>query len=221
MSRGGPSSARLVTVVLVSLVVVLAGLGISVAVVGGVADGVRAAASRLTSASAGLPARSHTVTEKMEILTGTVQRQRHIVTRFGQDFGPMYTHAFWSVHVGDTVVVRITSYDTGPAPLTGSQMMYDRVEGTLGGVETVDGASVRTVPNDEVAHTFTVVGLGLNLPIPAAPSTGPVTVVARFVARRAGTFVWQCYAPCGSGPNMMGGPMATMRWMEGKVKVLG
>ena len=221
MSRREPSSVRLVAAVLAVLVVVLGGLGISVAVVAGVADGVRAAANRLTSASAALPARPRTVTEQMQILTGTVQIERHIVTRFGQDFGPMYTHPFWSVHVGDTVVVRITSYDTGPAPLTGSQVMYDRVEGTIGGVETVDGAPVRNVPNDEVAHTFTVPGIGLNLPIPAAASGRTVTVVARFVARRAGNFVWQCYAPCGSGPTMMGGPMATMGWMEGKVQVLG
>ncbi len=220
MSKRGPSSVRLAIVGFAALVVVLAGLGISVAVVAGVADGVHAAASRLTSAPVTVPARRGTVTEQMEILTGEVQRERHIVTSYGQGFGPMYTNADWSVRAGDTVVVRITSYDDGAAPLTGAQMMFDRVAGTIGGTETVDGTAVRSVANDEVAHTFTVVGLRLNLPIPAAPTGGSVTVVARFVARRAGTFVWQCYAPCGSGPNLMGGPMATMEWMEGKVQVL-
>jgi hypothetical protein len=220
VNRSGPSGFRLAVVVLVALVVVLAGLGVSVGVVAAVAVGVRAAANQLTSAPPTRAARSGTVTEAMEILTGKVQRERHIVTRYGQGYGPMYTNAFWSVHVGDTVVVRITSYDDGAAPLTGAQTMFDRVEGTLGGTETVDGRPVQAVPNDEVAHTFTVVGLGLNLPIPAAPSGGSVTVVARFVAQRAGSFVWQCYAPCGSGPNLMGGPMATMGWMEGKVQVL-
>ena len=219
--KGAPgrlSSAGLVVGVLVT---VLAGLGASVAAVAGVAEGVHAAADQLTSAATTPPSASHTVTESMEILTGTVQRERHIVTRYGQGFGPMYTHAFWSVHVGDTVILRITSYDTGPAPLTGMQaMMFDRVEGTLGGTETVAGRPVRAVANDDIAHTFTVVGLGLNLPIPAAPTGGTVTVVARFVARRAGSFVWQCYAPCGSGSGSMGGPMATMGWMEGKVQVL-
>ena len=216
-ANGGLRSAGLVVTV---LAVVLAGLGVSVAAVAGVADGVRAAAGQLTSATAATPPGTRTVTESMEILTGTVQHQRHIVTAHGAGFGPMYTHAYWSVHVGDTVILRITSYDTGTAPLTGSQMMFDRVEGTLGGTETVDGRPVRAVANEDVAHTFTVVGLGLNLPIPVAPAGGTVTVEARFVARRAGDFVWQCYAPCGSGAGSMGGPMSTMGWMEGKVQVL-
>ena len=215
--HGGLSNAGLVAGVLVA---VLAGLGASVAAVAGVTEGVRAAADQLTSATVSAPP-ARTVTESMEILTGAVQRERHIVTRYGQGFGPMYTNAFWHVHVGDTVILRITSYDTGPAPLTGMQaMMFDRVEGTLGGTETVDGKSVTWVPNGEVSHTFTVVGLGLNLPIPVAPTGRSVTVVARFVVRRPGTFVWQCYAPCGSGPNSMGGAMAAKGWMEGTVGVL-
>ncbi len=215
--HGGLSNAGLVAGVLVA---VLAGLGASVAAVAGVTEGVRAAADQLTSATVSAPP-ARTVTESMEILTGAVQRERHIVTRYGQGFGPMYTNAFWRVHVGDTVILRITSYDTGPAPLTGMQaMMFDRVEGTLGGTETVAGRPVRAVANDDIAHTFTVDGLGLNLPIPAAPTGGTVTVVARFVVHRAGSFVWQCYAPCGSGSGSMGGPMSTMGWMEGKVQVL-
>ncbi|WP_276968641.1 hypothetical protein, partial [Metallibacterium scheffleri] len=116
--------------------------------------------------------------------------------------------------------LRITSYDDGAAPLTGAQTMFDAVQGTVGGIESVDGKPVSSVPNADVSHTFTVVGLGLNMPVPAAPTGGSVTVVARFVAERAGTFVWQCYAPCGSGENSMGGPMSTMGWMEGTVRVL-
>jgi heme/copper-type cytochrome/quinol oxidase subunit 2 len=98
--------------------------------------------------------------------------------------------------------------------------MYDAVQGTLGGTEAVDGQPVSTVPNADIAHTFTVVGLGLNVPIPAAPTGGSITVVARFVATRSGRFLWQCYAPCGSGSNSMGGAMSTMGWMEGAVEVV-
>ncbi len=202
-----------------ALVGVLAGLGISVGVVAGIVTGVRAAADQVASAPR-RPSAHATVTEAMEILTGAVQRRRHIVTRRGPDFGPMYTHAYWSVRRGDTVVLRITSYDDGPAPLTGAQMAYDTVRGTLGGVEEVDGKAVTHMANTDVAHTFTVPALRLNLPIPAAPTGGTVTVVARFVASRAGSFLWQCYAPCGSGTGSMGGPMATTGWMEGRVQVL-
>lgn len=218
--RRGTGVTRAPALVVVALVGILAALGASVAVVAGVAGGVRAAADRLASAPAAPAGHHATVTESMEILTGAMQQRRHIVTPYGADFGPMYTNASWSVREGETVVLRITSYDDGPAPLTGAQTMFDNVEGTLGGTELVDGKPVRSVPNGDITHTFTVVGLGLNLPIPAAPTGGSVTVVARFVATRTGSLVWQCYAPCGSGPNAMGGPMSTRGWMEGRIRVI-
>ena len=211
---------RAPAIVVGALVSVLVGLGVSVAVVAGIAGAVHAAAGRSDPARPVPVVGRATVTESMQILTGAVQRERHIVTPYGVGFGPMYTNTSWTVHAGNMVVLRITSYDDGPAPLTGAQMMFDKVLGTVGGVETVDGAPVTSVPNDDITHTFTVVGLGLNLPIPAAPTGGTVTVVARFVATRSGTFTWQCYAPCGSGENSMGGPMSTMGWMEGTVRVL-
>ncbi|MDA8282942.1 MAG: hypothetical protein M0Z42_06495 [Actinomycetota bacterium] len=203
---GGAGRFRASVVVVVVLVGVLFGLGASVAVVAGIARGARSVGEQLTAAKVA-PVDPHTVTESMEILTSS-------------SFGPRYTHPSWTVRRGETVTLRITSYDDGSAPLTGAQMMFDRVQGTLSGTETVDGKSVTWVPNGEVSHTFTVVGLGLNLPIPVAPTGRSVTVVARFVVRRPGTFVWQCYAPCGSGPNSMGGAMATKGWMEGTVGVL-
>jgi hypothetical protein len=207
-------------IVVVALVSILAGLGVSVAAVAGVARGVRAAGQQITSSKTVAVAGGPVVTESMEILTGEVQRKRHIITPYGVGFGPMYTNTSWAVHVGDTVVIRITSYDDGPAPLTGSQIMLAQVHGTVGGIETVDGKPVSSVANDDITHTFTVPGLGLNMPIPAAPTGGSVTVVARYIATRSGTFTWQCYAPCGSGPNSMGGPMSVKGWMEGTVRVL-
>ena len=196
--------------VVLALVVTLAGLGATVVVAGAVAAGVRAGADQLVSTPAAPAHRSATVVESMDIVSGKLD---------GLPGSPRYTHASWSVQAGDTVVVAVTSYDDGTAPLTGAQMMYDKVLGTLGGTETVDGTPVRSVPDEDISHTFTVVGLGLNLPIPVAPKGGSVTVVARFVPERAGRFVWQCYAPCGSGPNSMGGAMSTSGWMEGVVAV--
>ncbi len=152
---------------------------------------------------------------------GTVVESMSIVTSGpGHPDWPRYTNPSWTVKVGQTVVLRITSHDTGTAPLSGVQTMFDAVSGTVTGTESVDGRTIRSVPNTQIAHTFTVVGLGLNLPIPAAPAGGSVTVIARFVAQRSGAFVWQCYAPCGSGPNSMGGAMSVKGWMEGRVHVL-
>lgn len=89
--------------VVISLVAVLAGLGVSVAVVAGLADGVGAAASQLTSSKVAPPPARRTVTESMELLTNAA-------------FGPRYTNASWSVQAGDTVVLKIKSYDDGSAP---------------------------------------------------------------------------------------------------------
>ena len=210
VAGSGAGKARAPFVLVAILVSVLVGLGASVAVVSGIAWGARSVGQHLTAAKTVAVDRGK-VSESMVIETGKMD---------GRPGWPRYTHASWNVREGETVTLRITSYDDGTAPPTGAQTMYDQVRGTIGGSETVDGRSLSSVPNGEVAHTFTVVGLGLNLPIPAAPTGGSVTVVARFVASRPGTFVWQCYAPCGSGPNSMGGAMSTKGWMEGTVGVL-
>ncbi|MDA8077073.1 MAG: hypothetical protein M0Z40_18000 [Actinomycetota bacterium] len=195
-----------VVLVLAGIVV---GLFASVFAVAGIALGLRDAVK--PSNNVAHVATRGTVVESMTIETGAMD---------GHPGWPRYTNPFWTVHVGQTVVLRITSYDTGTAPLSGVQTMFDAVNGTASGTESVDGKNIRSVPNTQIAHTFTVVGLGLNLPIPAAPAGGSVTVTARFVAQRSGAFVWQCYAPCGSGPNSMGGAMSVMGWMEGRVDVV-
>lgn len=207
---GGTRRLRAPVIVVAVLASVLAGLGISVALVAGVAGGLHAAAGQLTSARAPAVAGRPTVRESMVVQTGKMTHKPG---------WPRYTNASWSVRKGETVILRITSYDDGAAPLTGAQKMFDAVGGTVGGSETVNGKLMSSVLNDNVSHTFTVVGLGLNLPIPAAPKGGSVTVMARFVVSRTGSFVWQCYAPCGSGPNSMGGAMSTNAWMEGTVRV--
>lgn len=209
--RGATGKFRAPVFVVAAIAGVLVALGASVAVVSGVAAGVRSVGQDLTSAKT-VPLARGAVSESMVIATGKMD---------GHPGWPRYTNASWSVRKGEVVTLRITSYDDGTAPLTGAQTMFDRVQGTRGGTETVDGRSISSIPNGDIAHTFTVVGLGWNVPIPAAPTGGSVAVVARFVARRAGTFVWQCYAPCGSGSNSMGGAMSTKGWMEGTVKVTG
>ena len=195
--------------VVIVLAGIVAGLVGSVFAVAGIALGLRDAV-KPTGTVQTIRAVG-TVAESMTIETGAMD---------GHPGWPRYTNAFWSVRAGQSVVLRITSYDTGTAPPGGVQTMFDAVSGTVSGTETVDGKAVHFVANTQIAHTFTVVGLGLNLPIPAAPAGGSVTVTARFVAQRTGTFVWQCYAPCGSGARSMGGAMATMGWMEGRIHVL-
>ena len=195
--------------VVLALAGILASLAVSVLAITGIATGLRLAVKPPSSHPRA--AGGETVDEAMTIETGKMD---------GHPGWPRYTNAFWTVHEAQTVVLRITSYDDGTAPLAGVQTMLDKVSGTVSGTETVNGKTVRSVPNTQIAHTFTIVGLGLNLPIPASPTGGTVTVVARFVAQRSGSFTWQCYAPCGSGSNAMGGAMSMTGWMEGRVDVL-
>ncbi|NNN09425.1 MAG: hypothetical protein HKL85_09570 [Acidimicrobiaceae bacterium] len=194
-------------VVLGSFAAILVGLAVTVALVGGIAAGV----THLTKTSSLVVVKSHgSVTETMTIVTGSL-------TGVGDQ--PQYTNPTWSVRVGERVTVKIVSYDDGTAPLMGSQMMYDQVLGSMTGKEMVAGHATSSVADSNVSHTFTVVGLPFNMPIPAAPTGKSVTVEATFVPTKTGTFTWQCYAPCGAGTNGMGGAMSTMKWMEGTIKV--
>jgi hypothetical protein len=87
-----------------------------------------------------------------------------------------------------------------------------------------------------VQHTFTMAGLGINVPI-ASPTTlsqnnnlcgdspctsGPHQVVtfSFMTPAKGGTFRWQCIVPCGLGyVDGNGGPMATPGYMAGQMEV--
>ena len=205
--RRPASFARSGGVVLGSIAGIFVGLGVTVALVGGIAAGV----TRLTRSNPPAAVAPHgQVTETMKIVTGSL-------SGFGDQ--PQYTNSNFTVQVGERVTIKIVSFDDGTAPLMGSQMMYAKVEGSTTGQETVAGHAVSSVSDTNVSHTFTVVGLRFNMPIPAAPTGKSVTVVATFIPTETGTFTWQCYAPCGAGTNGMGGAMSTMKWMEGQIKV--
>jgi hypothetical protein len=205
--RRPASIARRGGLVFGSIAGILIGLGVAVALVGGIA----AAVTHLTKSSPPAAVTPHgQVTETMKIV-------ERALTGVGDQ--PQFTNPTWAVHVGERVTVKIVSYDDGAGPLMGSQMMYDQVLGSTTGKELVAGHAMPSVSDTDVSHTFTVVGLQFNMPIPAAPTGKSVTVEATFVPTKTGTFTWQCYAPCGAGTNGMGGAMSTMKWMEGKIKV--
>jgi len=47
-----------------------------------------------------------------------------------------------------------------------------------------------------------------------------ITGVTRtFEVSKAGTYTWNCFAPCGTGANGMAGPMVTPGWMTGSFTV--
>ena len=159
------------------------------------------------------------VHEKMVIETGKMD---------GKPGWPRFVPPDLTFRAGSKVVLTITSYDDGTAPLPASSP-FGNVWGSdptfgivSGGTETVDGKVVTKIPNDKVAHTFTIPGLLINVPIPAVQSgRKSTTVVYTFKVDKSGTFTWQCEAPCGSGSTGMGGAMNENGWMRGVVRVTG
>ncbi len=165
----------------------------------------------VSGGTAGASAPSH-VTEVMKILTTGK------LTGSGEQ--PKITNSAWTVHKGQTVTIKIISYDDGAAPLMGKYMKYTSVKGTSNGKEVAGGKTVSNVSDINVSHTFTIVGLGFNMPIPVAPTGKSIVVTATFKPTKTGTFTWNCFAPCGTGTVGMNGAMKTAGWMTGKVKVV-
>ena len=89
------------------------------------------------------------------------------------------------------------------------------VKGTVDGVEMINGTPYSTVATANVAHTFSIPALGLNVLSP-----GQSVVSFAVVVTNSGTFSWFCMAPCGTGPGgFTGGAMSNPGYMSGTVTV--
>jgi heme/copper-type cytochrome/quinol oxidase subunit 2 len=122
----------------------------------------------------------------------------------------------------------IINYDDGAANLSSPQ--YQSVAGTVNdqmmvlnntminstmtasGIQIRGGENVTTLPADEIAHTFTIPSLGINVPI--GPSS---TTVVYFMVNTPGTYTWFCMTACGAGADGLEGAMATPGWMTGSL----
>jgi hypothetical protein len=120
------------------------------------------------------------------------------------------------------VTVTIRNFDLGDATMPDNAPLLT-VQGTVAGVASVDGVPYAKLGSQKVAHTFTIPRLGLNVPIPGDAATGQnsLTVTFRFRTGAAGTYTFQCFAPCGTGVNGFSGPMASMAYMQGTLTVEG
>jgi len=130
--------------------------------------------------------------------------------------------------VGRTIDLTIVNYDDGNANLTSPN--YANVQGTVGGtityvsngnVNSTQGSNgivvsapqtVGSVPAADIAHTFTIPSLGINIPVPVSS-----TVTASIKIDKAGTYIWFCETICGSGTTGLEGAMSTQGWMTGDV----
>lgn len=137
--------------------------------------------------------------------------------------GPAYTPSTsLRLPAHSTVNVTIVNADPGDTPLPAGSP-FNHVTGVTGGQAYVDGTAYSQLALDKIAHTFTVPGLGINVPIPGDAPAGKsnITVTFSFTTGSAGTYMWQCMDPCGADPNGWGGPMATRGYMMGTITVVG
>jgi hypothetical protein len=121
---------------------------------------------------------------------------------------PQYSPANFTVLQGE-VIVTISDFDT-PVAWDGCTC---NVTGTVGNTELVNGSATRDVSSANVAHTFTVPALGLNVLSP-----GESTIVFTAYFNATGVFQWFCEDPCGAD-GVTGAPMGTNGYMQGALTV--
>ena len=138
-----------------------------------------------------------------------------------------------SLPANTPIQLTIVSYDT---PTPGATDAEGAVSGTLNGeVYVLNGTvatgsdgmgntsmaaaadwgqNVTSVPGSELAHTFTISQLGINIPVAAGS-----TVIAEIEIHQTGSFTWTCLTPCGLGADGLAGAMEKPGWMMGNIEV--
>ena len=123
---------------------------------------------------------------------------------------PQYSPANFTVPTG---LVEFTIVDND-SPVNWSECPCP-VGGTIGGVEYINGTSVGRVASTNVAHTFNIPVLGLQVLSP-----GLSTVQFTIDVLQPGEYIWYCFAPCGTGTDPYNTPpMDTPGYMTGTMTV--
>ncbi len=164
-------------------------------VVAGVGFGL-AAGLPLTSASGGTPSAAAPAHLELTIVINPVNGM------------PQYSPANFTVPTG---LVVVTIHDTD-SPMNWSGCLC-QVRGVVHGVEYLNQTPYAILPSANVAHTFTIPALGLNV---LSPGQSTVTFTMDLV--NPGAFTWFCMAPCGSDGSS-GAPMGVPGYMTGTMTV--
>jgi hypothetical protein len=145
--------------------------------------------------------------------------------------GKWHRSTIYKVPAYSLVHVTLYQYD-GDSGLRNA--FLSQVQGTLGGVERVDGKAVGSIDPEEASHTFVIPQLGVFVPLPGVPEEaknqceeGPCTlaqahrtITFTFRTGAPGKFRWQCFVPCAAGTYFgNGGPMQTVGYMDGFIEV--
>lgn len=171
--------------------------------------------STAAGTSGAVPVARHVVMDHINLI-GRIDAEMGAPGTFtGKDHWPAMAPADIHVQAGAVVVVTIKEYDDMVTPLAPLSPFLK----VMGGTETVNGKQVTSVGNDEIAHTFTIPSLGINVPLPMASMDGPTTIRFTFRAPAPGTYQWLCVTPCGGDPYGIGGAMHADGWMRGHLVV--
>jgi hypothetical protein len=107
--------------------------------------------------------------------------------------------------------------------------------GTVGGNFMLNGKPTQAIDPTVASHVFAVPEIGLSVPLPGPPSTAKnlcanapcslsnahETISFTFRTPAAGLYRWQCFVPCALGfIEGFGGPMQTVGYMDGFIKVV-
>jgi len=151
--------------------------------------------------------------------------------------GNTWVHTtMFSVPAHSLVHFTVYQFDTG-SPLRNPFM--NQVSGTVGGTQSINGQDVTNYNGnvgDGIGHSFAIPALNVSVVFPgiSADAKNPCTTPApcaltfdhntiTFTIRTGapGTYVWQCFVPCALGfPLGFGGPMSTLGYMNGFMKVV-
>ena len=127
------------------------------------------------------------------------------------------------------VHMTIEQYDSG------SDLRNPLMNQVQGVTDAAVNGQPYTVWTDIIGHTFTVPELGISVPLPGIPDTASNpcsvapcatsfdhnTITFTFETQGAGTYTWQCFVPCAVGYIAgFGGPMSTVGYMNGVLKVV-
>lgn len=146
----------------------------------------------------------------------------------------------FTVPAGHQIHFTVYEFD-GSTPLRNNY--FGKITGTVGNVEYVNGKPVSVLDSwgqTSVAHTFAIPGLNVLVPLyatqaanlcPNSPcptgnpnsKTNPYVVDSFTINPPAatGSYRWQCFIPCGLGfLDGFGGPMQTIGYMTGEMKVV-
>ena len=137
----------------------------------------------------------------------------------------------YQVPANSIVHVTIYQYD-GESGLRNP--FLSQAQGTVGGTETVDGKTIKSIPPEEASHTFIIPQLGVFVPLPGvaeeaknqcefAPCEASAhrTITFSFKTGKKGKYRWQCFVPCAAGfIDGFGGPMQTLGYMDGFINVV-